>query len=425
MTSEEYGKIQVTLHHLVQMDEHAKAARLLLNELMAEHDAKDDVADYRRTLFRVIENDVIHFPVPREGKRENPDVGTPGENGGFVEFTEKEIQQMPKQFKTEYRIKKKIVHVRHHKCGTNSWTYELRYRKNGYNITACGKTIEIAKANFLKKLETAQKENPELLETPTTFSAFALYHFEQFRKKKVSAQTYRCDLARLNLHILPYFKEIQIKRITPAFCQKLIERLTDLGKMKTAQEVYCLISIVFKSAILHGIIERNPLDLVQTVEHESEHGTALTPQEQETLLAGVADTPFQAAFALALYTGLRPNEYKSARIEGEFVVAINSKRHNKKVEYKKIPICNRLADYLTQELTFPCLRYMRDKVKELVPGHKLYDLRTTFYSRCKELGVAEPALKEYVGHSGGTLANAYTDLSDEYLLKEGKKLNGW
>ena len=376
---------------------------------------------------------VILFPTRERGgeptenlaKREKPDVGTPGENVGFVEFTEKEIQQMPKQFKTEYRIKKKIVHVRHHKCGTNSWTYELRYRKNGYNITACGKTIEIAKANFLKKLETAQKENPELLETPTTFSAFALYHFEQFRKKKVSAQTYRCDLARLNLHILPYFKEIQIKRITPAFCQKLIERLTDLGKMKTAQEVYCLISIVFKSAILHGIIERNPLDLVQTVEHESEHGTALTPQEQETLLAGVADTPFQAAFALALYTGLRPNEYKSARIEGEFVVAINSKRHNKKVEYKKIPICNRLADYLTQELTFPCLRYMRDKVKELVPGHKLYDLRTTFYSRCKELGVAEPALKEYVGHSGGTLANAYTDLSDEYLLKEGKKLNGW
>lgn len=376
---------------------------------------------------------VILFPTRERGgeptenlaKREKPDVGTPGENVGFVEFTEKEIQQMPKQFKTEYRIKKKIVHVRHHKCGANSWTYELRYRKNGYNITACGKTIEIAKANFLKKLETAQKENPELLETPTTFSAFALYHFEQFRKKKVSAQTYRCDFARLNLHILPYFKEIQIKRITPAFCQKLIESLTDLGKMKTAQEVYCLMSIVFKSAILHGVIERNPLDLVQTVEHESEHGTALTPQEQETLLAGVADTPFQAAFALALYTGLRPNEYKSARIEGEFVVAINSKRHNKKVEYKKIPICNRLAEYLTQELVFPCLRYMRDKVKELVPGHKLYDLRTTFYSRCKELGIAEPALKEYVGHSGGTLANAYTDLSDEYLLKEGKKLNGW
>ena len=83
-------------------------------------------------------------------------------------------------------------------------------------------------------------------------------------------------------------------------------------------------------------------------------------------------------------TGMRPNEYKTARIEGDFIIAVNSKRKNHKIEYKRIPITPMLKPYLkgVTELTFCRVETLRKKFNEILPGHKLYDLRTTFYTRC-------------------------------------------
>ena len=136
-----------------------------------------------------------------------------------------------------------------------------------------------------------------------------------------------------------------------------------------------------------------------------------------------AGTRYQLLFAVVLYTGLRPNEYRTARIDGDFIVARNSKQKDGKEHFKKIPVTPMLAPYLfgVAELNFVDLKYMTDKLHEVLPEHKLYDLRTTFYTRCQECGVAEVAIKTFVGHSLGGLADTYTDLSDEYLLREGGK----
>ena len=170
-------------------------------------------------------------------------------------------------------------------------------------------------------------------------------------------------------------------------------------------------------------MDKNPLTLVVKMKHECKHGTALTKDEERLLLQAYPNTKYQIIFALALYTGLRPNEYNTAKIEGQFIVAVNSKRKNKRVEYKKIPITPMLAPYLQgiEQLEANNRDVLREKFKAILPNHILYDMRTTFYSRCKECGIADAARDEFVGHSLGALGNAYTDLSDEYLLKEGAK----
>lgn len=171
------------------------------------------------------------------------------------------------------------------------------------------------------------------------------------------------------------------------------------------------------------LLIRIPLSIVVKKKHEYKHGKALTKEEELKLLKNYRGTKFQTLFALVLYTGLRPNEYKTAKIEGNFIIAINSKRKNRKVVYKKIPITPMLAPYLkeNQHFEFPCKQVFNEKFKAVLPNHILYDLRTTFYSRLKECGIADAARDEFVGHSLGALGNAYTDLSDEYFLSEGQK----
>jgi integrase len=181
-----------------------------------------------------------------------------------------------------------------------------------------------------------------------------------------------------------------------------------------------------KMAIAHHLIQHNPMDIVLHIQHETEHGSALTTEETAILFQAIKGQSYERIIALAYYTGLRPNEYETAKIDGDFIVAINSKRKNKKIQYKKIPICNALRPYLDgiTEIKLPiALKTLWKKFKIILPNHTLYDLRTTFYTRCKEKGVAEPALMEFVGHSMGALGNAYTDLSDEYLLRDGERLN--
>ena len=339
-----------------------------------------------------------------------------------LNFTAKEIDQMPKTFKKEFRAEGCTARIRKRQTGKNSYTYEIRYRRNGYNITITDKNLENGKRRFIQALKEAD-EVKQYRDIPFTFHSFATYYFEKFRVHKVTSDTFKKDMARYNKYLKPYFKEMPLKRITPNDCQKIIDRLSEEGKGKTMEEVRGIMSVIFKMAIAHNLIDRNPLDVVLYKKHENKHGVALTKEEEKLLLNQLKGSPYRSTYALALYTGLRPNEIKTAKIEGAFIVARNSKRKGGKIEYKKIPITKMLAPYLEEQaLTIPCARLYREKFKEILPNHKLYDLRTTFYTRCTECGVAEPALKEFVGHSFGSLGNAYTDLSDEYLLKEGEKL---
>ena len=366
---------------------------------------------------------------------------------GIVRFTKKEISLMPKTFRKQFRTAGCTAHVLRRKSGKNTWNYMIRYRKGGYYIVATSNDLEEAKRKFIEKLHAADelkrqqdiakvtgmpvtpspllKQPEEVNGVPTAFDKFAEYYFEKFYKRKVCDETFRVTLSNYKNHVLPHFGNMRLSSVTADKCQQLLDSLTEQDKLRTEENVYTMLNMLFKAAIKHAVIEHNPMDMVFHTKHEREHGKALSKDEELRLLEETAGTPYQLMFAIGLYTGLRPNEYKTAYIENGFIVANNSKRKNGKVELKKIPITPMLAPYVKDgdELTFYRLEQIRHKFNGILPGHKLYDLRTTFYTRCTECGIAEVAIKKYVGHTLGGLADTYTDLSDEFLMQEGQKLN--
>ena len=284
--------------------------------------------------------------------------------------------------------------------------------------------MELAKERFIEKLKTAEQKNTPP-KVPTTFCDFANYYFDTFRVKKVSKQTLENDRYRLKNHIIPHFGKTELKNITLANCQELIDKLTEEGKGKTCDEVYSILNQIFKYAIANDLIKKNPMTLVFHIKHEREHGTALSKEEEKNVISSFRKTRYFPQIILSLYCGLRPNELESARIEDQFIIAINSKRKGKKIEYKRIPITPMLKPHIKELIleNQPPLRSLQSIFFNHFPSHRLYDLRTTFNTRCQECGVAPVALSEFMGHSLGALQKAYTDLSNEFLLKEGAKVN--
>ena len=349
-----------------------------------------------------------------------------------LKFTQKEISKMSKTFKKEFIANGLVAHVTKRESGKRTFCYEIRYRSNGYNISASSTDLQEAKRKFIEKTlpENIGKHLKNKIGGITaldTFHAFSTYFFENFRKEKVATETYRNDVMRYNKYLKPYFWEKEIKKITPSDCKKLLDEVKAAGKGQTADELYSLMSIIFKGAIAHGIIERNPLNVIFHVKHERKSGKALTKDEETSLFKALNERIFAIAAALMLYCGLRPNELKTAKIDEPFIIAVNSKRKHQKTEYKRIPIIDKLRPFLVDGVPdpLPTIQLLRRRVNAVLPNHKLYDLRTTFYTRCDESGVSSAARDEFVGHSGGALTNAYRDLSTEYLLQEGEKLNVW
>ena len=376
---------------------------------------------------------VLQFPSISLAKDKTRDFG---QNNAFEEnkkdksvsitlkFTQKDISKMAKTFKKEFIANGLVARVIKRESGKNSFCYEIRYRRNGYNIEVS--STDLAKAK-LKFLEATKPENIEKYATATKQSGFHLFkevatEWLIYKKGKISKDTLNSYESYARRYVYPIIGEKPISSIRTIDVDNVLNEKTP----RLYEDLRTVLNSVFKYAINSGLITHNPVALIPFKRAERQNRRALTKEEQLLFAERIFLPEFKTykqAFLIMFYFGLRPCELKNARFEGTFLIAQNAKRKGGKIEYKKIPVPKQAQEKLdiTQAVSAPVsMNKLNDAFKRILQDDTVtqYYLRHTFATTCQQF-VRPDIVDIWMGDSSERLVGrVYTHFPDEFMQKQ-------
>ena len=343
-----------------------------------------------------------------------------------IKFTKKEIESMSKTFKREFIANGMAAHIIERPSGKHGVFYEIRYRRNGYDIAVSNKELKTAKAMFIEA--TQNLPPPEsLAKNKFSFGSIA-DEWLKYKHGKVAEDTWKGYESQMRRFIPQRFKDKPIKSIRTSDIDELMNALDTPRKYEDMRTIF---NSIFKYAKASGIVTYNPVEMIPFKRAERENRDRLTDGQIKTFLTNLQTPIFDKIrnFALAMYFfGLRPCEIdEEAHFENGFLICRNRKRKNGKKAYKKIPIprqAQNLFDF-NSPLKSP-LSYDRtiDIMKKALPdGIIPYQLRHTFASVCDEK-VKREVVELWMGDSPERLVGkTYVHYSDEFMRSEMDKVN--
>lgn len=342
-----------------------------------------------------------------------------------IKFTKKEIESMSKTFKREFIANGMAAHIIERPSGKHGSFYEIRYRRNGYDITVSNKELKTAKAMFIEA--TQNLPPPDVIAKDKFSFGFIADEWLRYKHGKVAEDTWKGYESQIRRFIPPRFNEKLIKSIRTSDIDELMNALDTPRKYEDMRTIF---NSIFKYAKASGIITYNPVEMIPFKRAERENRDRLTNEQIKTFLTNLQAPLFDKIrnFAYAMYFfGLRPCEIdEEAHFENGFLICRNRKRKNGKKAYKKIPIpvqAENLFDF-NSSLTSP-LSYDRtlDIMKKALPeGIIPYQLRHTFASVCDEK-VKREVVELWMGDSPERLVGkVYVHFKDSFMREEMDKV---
>ncbi len=345
-----------------------------------------------------------------------------------ITFKKEEVVTMAKSFKKEFIANGLVAHITKRESGKHTYCYEIRYRSNGYNISASSTDLAEAKRKFLEKTRPENIDKYQVRFIPSGSELFRDIAMEwlAYKKGKISDPTIKTYASYCKRIIFPALGHKPIFAIRTIDVDKVLKDRTP----RVYEDLRIVFNSVFTYAIKSGLISHNPVALVPFKKAERTPRSALTKEEQRLLLDRLNLPEFSAykqSFFLQLYCGLRPCELNDARFEGNFLVARNAKRKGGKIEYKKIPIPKQAREKL--DLTVPIVNRhdtatLGKIFKRIMSGQEItqYSLRHTFATTC-QIYVRPDIVDIWMGDSSERLVGkVYTHFPDEFMIEQMEKV---
>ena len=344
-----------------------------------------------------------------------------------IKFTKQEIDKMSKTFKKEFIANGCVAHIIKRPSGKKNFCYEIRYRRNGYNITVSDNDLKAAKLLFIeatKNLDAPEQFAPKKLTLGRIADEWLL-----FKKGKIAFQTWQSYESYIKKYFNEEFRKRLITEIRTGDLDLFMRQFED--NPRGYEDMRTVLNQIFKYTIASGIISHNPVTLVPFKRAERKKRNRMSDIQIFAFLNRIKQPIYdrirQLAYVLYFF-GIRPCEVDDeAHFENGFLICRNRKRKNGKIEYKKIPIPKQARGLIKfDEPIKPSLSYERwlDIMKDaLGDGFTPYNLRHTFASLCSEK-VKPEVVDLWMGDSPERLVGkVYVHFSDEFMRSQMNKVH--
>ena len=186
--------------------------------------------------------------------------------------------------------------------------------------------------------------------------------------------------------------------------------LRDKGR-STQAHIKTVYSKVFKHALKHELIDKDPSSLIELKRAEEAEKVPFTLEEIQDLWKRAETDEFSELILILLYTGLRITELLTIRQEDVFEDHMIGGVKTKAGKNRIIPLHSKIRPFIKKRLDGNEFLVHNEEGKPLtyamvhkpflkrVQGHTIHETRHTFISRMHTLGVNEITIKLIVGHS--------------------------